>query len=330
MYKLVIISMLFFNCPALGQKGYVYTVKGKVNVSNLKFCLTHEHIMSNFGAPASIISQYDTAALFAQVILYLKTIKSQGINSVFDCTGAYFGRNAQLLKAIADSTGLHIITNTGYYGANKNLYVPEFVKSSTAEAIAAIWIAEFENGIDNSGIIPGFIKLAFDDGVPSEIDIKLFAAGIITHLKTGLTIVAHTGNNTEAASMQMRLLKENKVQLSAWVWTHANNIKDNEVLAKAAANGAWISLDGVKTSNIEEYINRLQFFKERKLLHKILLSHDGNSFPKENAIRPFHAITKDLLPAMRNAGFTTMDIEQILIQNPANAFSISIKNDNKK
>ena len=189
---------------------------------------------------------------------------------------------------------------------------------------------KFEKGIDNSGIKPGFIKLAFDDGVPSEIDIKLFKAGIITHLKTGLTIVAHIGNNAEAAAMQMRLLKENKVQLSAWVWAHANNIKDNEVLARAAADGAWISLDGVKTSNIDEYINRLNFFKERKLLNKILLSHDGNSFPRGNAIRPYHAITKDLLPAMRNAGFTTMDIEQTLIQNPANAFCISIKNDIKK
>ncbi len=329
MYKLIVIFLLFCNRFAFGQQGYVYTVNGKIAANELRFCLTHEHIMSNFGATASVTSEYDTAALFAQVIPYMQTIKGQGVNSIIDCTGAYFGRNPTLLKSIADVTGIHIITNTGYYGASNDQYVPEFVKSSTTEAIAAIWILEFENGIDNSGIKPGFIKLAFDDGVPSEIDIKLFEAGIVTHLKTGLTIVAHTGNNPEAATMQMHLLKQNKVQLSAWVWAHAGSIKDNELLAKAAASGAWVSLDGVKTSNTEEYIKRLQFFKERKLLHRILLSHDGNSFPRGKAIRPYDAINKNLLPAMLNAGFTQKDIEQIMTQNPANAFSISIKNEYK-
>lgn len=168
MHKLVVLFILFFNCSALGQEGYVYTVNGKIKIKELKFSLTHEHVMSNFGAPASITSQYDTAALFAQVIPYLKTIKNQGVSTLFDCTGAYFGRNVRLLKSIATATGLHIITNTGYYGASKDQYVPTFVTSSTADDVAAVWITEFEKGIDNSGIKPGFIKLAFDDGIPSE------------------------------------------------------------------------------------------------------------------------------------------------------------------
>ena len=53
--------------------------------------------------------------------------------------------------------------------------------------IASKWIDEFEDGIKSSGIKPGFIKLAFDDGVPSSIDLKLFEAGVITHQHTGLT-----------------------------------------------------------------------------------------------------------------------------------------------
>jgi phosphotriesterase-related protein len=93
--------------------------------------------------------------------------------------------------------------------------------------------------------------LAFDDGDPSEIDIKLFKAGIFTHLHTGLTLVVHSGNNIKAVQLQMVLLKEYEVHASAWVWIHANKINDEQPLIDLAGQGAWISLDGVNMSYIQ-------------------------------------------------------------------------------
>jgi len=293
-----------------------------VEVDELKFALTHEHLMSNFGKDPSEASQYDETALLNQVIPYIRKIKSLGVNSIFDCTTAYFGRRVDLLKTMADSTGIQIITNTGFYGAANDRYVPEFAFEAAAEEISKVWIEEFEGDIDGTGIRPGFVKLAFDDGIPSEIDKKLFTAGILTHLNTGLTLAVHTSNNPEAADTQLKLLEQYNVSPNAWVWVHANQVEDVELLLMAASKGAWISLDGAKTSNVEEYIDKIDRFRSQNLLHKILLSHDGDGFPMGGEIRKFEAVPQNLIPAMLANGFTEKEINQIMVQNPKEAFMI--------
>ncbi|MGM0375680.1 MAG: phosphotriesterase [Bacteroidota bacterium] len=302
--------------------GVIHTVNGPVKVDELKFALTHEHLMSNFGKDPAEASQYDETKLLNQVVPYLRKIKSLGVNSIFDCTTAYFGRRVDLLKKMADSTGIQIITNTGFYGAADDRYVPEFAFKAPAEEISKVWIEEFEEGIDGTEIIPGFVKLAFDNGTPSEIDKKLFTAGILTHLNTGLTLAVHTGNNPEAADTQLKLLEQYNVSPKAWIWVHASQVEDVELLLKAASQGAWISLDGAKASNVEEFIDIIERFRSQNLLHKILLSHDGDAFPMGGEIRKFESISKNLIPAMLANGFTEKEINQIMVQNPKEAFMI--------
>ena len=203
-------------CQNTRVTNQIHTVQGPINTSQLGLTLTHEHIMSNFGSDISETSKYDSLKLFNQVIPYLKQLKSYGVNSIFDCTTKYFGRNVDLLKMISDSTGLQIITNTGIYGAANDRYIPKFAYNAAINAISKVWIGEFENGIEGTKIKPGFIKLAFDNTTtPSKIDIKLFKAGIQTHLKTGLTLVVHTANNQEAVNVQTSLLNEYGVHPSA-------------------------------------------------------------------------------------------------------------------
>jgi predicted metal-dependent phosphotriesterase family hydrolase len=204
--------------------------------------------------------------LLNQVVPYLKKMKSLGISTIFECTAAYFGRDVETLKALADTTGMQIVTNTGFYGGYNDYYVPKSALTMSEEKIAQIWIDEFEKGIDQTGIKPGFIKLGFDDGTPSDIDKKLFRAGVIAHISTGLTIEVHTGNNPAAATEQLSILEEKKVSPSAWVWVHANKVTNNESLIAAAKKGAWISLDGVNESNKAEYVTKINLFKAQNLL----------------------------------------------------------------
>lgn len=304
------------------NSGIINTVDGPVKVDQLKFTLPHEHLMSNFGKDPGEATQYDEAALLRQVIPYLRKIKSLGVNSILDCTTAYFGRRVDLLKKMADSTDIQIVTNTGFYGAADDRYVPEFAFSATAEEISKVWIREFEDGIDGTEVRPGFVKLAFDDGMPSEIDKKLFTAGILTHLNTGLTLAVHTGNNPEAVTAQLKLLAQYHVSPEAWVWVHAHLAEDVQLLLSAASAAAWISLDGAKESNVPEYINKIEKFKSQNLLHKILLSHDGDGFPMGGEIREFEAIPRHLIPAMLANGFTEKEVDQITVRNPKEAFKI--------
>lgn len=307
------------------SKNFINTVNGPVKTSGLGFTLSHEHLFSNFGKDVEITGIYNEEKLYIQVVPYLRKIKALGVNSIFDCTTAHFGRRVDILKNLADSTGVQVITNTGFYGAANDRYVPAFAFNSTPQEIADIWIAEFKNGIDNTGIKPGFIKLGFDGGTPSEIDRKLFAAGILTHRQTGMTIAVHTGNNAEAIRIQLQLLKELDTNPSALVIVHANMVKDSLLLEKAAGEGAWLSLDGVKQSNIKEYTAKLKWYKSQNLLHKVLLSHDGNGFNKDGDLRDFNAIMEYLIPALRAEGFSPKEIDMMTIVNPLLAFGLKRK-----
>ena len=331
MLKALPLFLILVSCQ-ISQKyeqGFIHTVSGKIAVENLNFSLTHEHIMSNFGADPNYVPNYDEGLLFGQVVPYLKKIRSLGVVSIFDCTTSYFGRDVNILKRLADSTGIQIITNTGFYGAANDRYVPEFAYEKSEQEIAEIWIEEFENGIDGTGIKPGFIKLAFDNGEPSEIDTKLFKAGILTHLATGLTIAVHTGNNPAAAGQQLKLLEQYNVGAAAWIWVHANKVENQDLLISAASKGAWVSLDGVNATNTDDYIEKIRLFKENNFLHKLLLSHDGNSFPRGGAIRKYEAIPMVLIPKLSESGFSEEEINQIMVKNPREAFKITnTKNEN--
>ncbi|PKA99095.1 phosphotriesterase-related protein [Flavobacteriaceae bacterium MAR_2009_75] len=307
------------------QQETMETVRGPIEVSELGFSLPHEHVMSNFGKPQDSTSVYDEEVLFKQVLPYLKQLKSLGVDAIFDCTTAYFGRRIDLLKKISEQTDINIITNTGFYGGANDKYIPQLAYRKQASDIADIWIDEFENGIEGTSIRPGFIKLAFDSGNPSEIDLKLFEAGVLTHLKTGLTLAVHTGENIEAAKSEMRLLEHNDVHPSAWIWVHANKVTEDKPLLDAAKKGVWISLDGVNETNYKNYAQRIQNFKKKQLLDQLLLSHDGNGFPAGGTIRSFDAIVKFLIPELIALGFTPKEIDLLTKENPQKAFLPSIK-----
>ena len=226
---------------------------------------------------------------------------------------------------MADSAGIEVITNTGYYAGANDRYVPESAYESTSEEIAEIWIDEFENGIANTGIKPGFIKLAYDDGDPSEIDSKLFVAGIHAHLKTGLTMAVHNGDNPKAIEKQLQLLDEYGVSPSAWVWVHACNTKSDSLLLAVAKTGAWISLDKFKAPQVEDYISNINLLKQEGYLDQILLSHDGNSYTRGGELRGYQSVITHLVPALKESGFSEEEMNRILVVNPQNAFRISVR-----
>ncbi|MEO9891095.1 hypothetical protein [Aurantibacter sp.] len=316
------IHFLLLSAACKSEKG-INTVQGSISISELGVSLSHEHIMSNYGKDIKETSSYDTLQLFNQVIPYLEQLKGLGVNTIFDCTTEYFGRRIDLLEKISTETGVQIITNTGFYGAANDRYIPELAYNASAQSISKIWIDEFKYGIKGTDRKPGFVKLGFDDGKsPSEIDTKLFKAGMLTHQSTGLTLAVHTGANLEAMQLQTRLLKENNIHPSAWIWTHANKVNNDSVLIDLATQGAWISLDGVKESNTTEYV---KLFKHKQLLDHVLLSHDGNGYPNGGEIRRFDAIFLHLIPELLKNGFTTDDINKILVLNPARAFTIEVR-----
>ncbi|MRG47541.1 phosphotriesterase [Chitinophaga sp. SYP-B3965] len=307
----------------------IITINGPVQANSIGITLAHEHVLVDFiGADKTNESRWDKTTVINKVAPYFTAAKKAGVKAIVECTPAFLGRDVRLLKMLSDKTGIAIITNTGYYGARSNKHLPAWAFTETAEQLAARWVKEFEQGIDGTDIKPGFIKISVDGPTNGLTDIhkKLVRAAAITHLKTGLTIYSHTGPG-RAAFEQLEILKEAKVDPSAFVWVHAQAEKDKTMHIRAAKMGAWISLDNV-SDDMSYYVDALINLKEAGLLNHVLLSHDAGYYrpgePDGGDFRGYTTIFTTLIPLLKEKGFSEREIEQIIVKNPAEALKISL------
>lgn len=306
----------------------IMTVEGLIPSGSFGLTLAHEHVLVDFiGADSTGYDRWNRDTVIFRVLPFLLEAKQNGVRSLVECTPAFLGRDPLLLKMLAERSGMQIITNTGYYGAAGNRAIPESAYSETIDQIADRWVREWENGIEETGIKPGFIKIGVpEDSILSPIHLKIVRAAARAHLRTGLIINSHTGPAAPAFA-ELAILREEGVAPSAFIWTHAQRASGADHI-KAARMGAWISLDNVESTNIETYVAALKNLKANGLLHRALISHDAGWYdvvnPSGLPYRGYTAIFNHLIPALSKAGFTADDIHQLLIINPDKAYTIAV------
>ena len=323
------VAGLWLSRSRINQQDMVMTVNGPVAPSRLGFTLSHEHVMADFiGADKFSKDRYDASEIVTIAMPFLKDIKAKGVTTFIDCTPAYLGRDAAILKRLSDATGLTILTTTGYYGAVHEKFVPAVAYDQTPEQIAAHWIDEWNNGIEGSGIKPGLIKNSTDEGPLTPMQRKLIRAGGLTHLATGLTIAVHSGNGA-AAFEQLDLLKELGVAPSARIWVHAQNEHDKTLHIKGAQMGTWVSFDGVNPESLQSHLDYLQNMKAHNLLGQVLVSQDSGWYhvgdPKGGNFKPYTCVLTQFIPLLRQNGFTQDEVDLIFIKNPAKAFTVKVR-----
>jgi phosphotriesterase-related protein len=304
----------------------VMTVLGPVSPGQLGSTLSHEHVLVDFvGADVIRPGRYDANEAFDVALPFLRRATDLGCRAFVECTPAYLGRDPRLLARLANATGLHILTNTGYYGAAMDRYLPRHAREERADQLADRWVREWTEGIESTGIRPGFIKTGVDAGPLSAVDRTLVQAAARTHARTGLTIASHTGD-TRAALDQFEVLAREGVALEAFIWVHAQNDWDAESRARAAGRGAWVEIDNVDEKTVPACAERVTALKARGCLNRLLVSHDAGWYrpgePRGGAFRGFETVYTALVPALRDAGWTAGELRQLLVTNPAAAFTI--------
>jgi len=331
MFRIVCILFMpafFCCCQSDENQPFIQDVNGPHELDFTRKWLSHEHILVDFiGADSIQPNTWNHDTIIKTVLPYLEEIKEFNVDYFVDATPNYLGRDVRLLEKISEQSGLRILTNTGLYGARDNKFIPSFARDMTAEQLAALWIDEFENGIDGSSIRPGFIKIGVDASDPlHEMHQKLVRAAALTHLETGLTIASHTG---EAVGLwpQLTLLEEMGVSPESFIWVHAQNEENHESYLKAAEMGCWISLDGLGWE-LEQHVEKILFAKNNGILDRILISHDSGWYDPQKEIQtinPYTAIFKKLYPELKSRGFTDEEFKLLMHENPARAYGIKIR-----
>jgi phosphotriesterase-related protein len=314
---------------AKSESSVVHTVDGPIDSDKLGVTLMHEHVMVDFiGADKVSRARYDADKVFEVALPHLKDLKSRGCTTLVECTPDYLGRDPLLLRRLSKASGLNLLTNTGYYAAAQNKFVPAHAYRETADALAARWVREFKNGIEDTGIKPGFMKIGVDAGPLSEIGRKLITAAARCHLQTGLTIHVHTGNG--AAAMEIiDTLKREKVSPNAYVWVHAQNEKDRDLHRKAAEVGAWVEFDGVSERSLDAHVDAVLDLIGRGHLDQLLVSQDAGWYhvgePGGGNYRGYTFLFDNFLPALRKKGVSESQIKTLMVLNPARALAVQVR-----
>src|SRR6185437_10076628 len=119
----------------------VQTASGTVAPDRLGLTLMHEHVLVDFvGADRVSPARYDPDEVFKVALPHLTEVRALGCETLVDCTPAYIGRDVRVLKRLAEASGVHILTNTGYYGAANDKFLPKHAFAESPDQLAARWI----------------------------------------------------------------------------------------------------------------------------------------------------------------------------------------------
>lgn len=314
---------------ARAEDAFVHTVLGRQSPADLGITLMHEHVMVDFiGAEKASRDRYEPEEVFHVSLPFLKNVRELGCRTIVECTPAYLGRDPTLLRRLSEASGVTLVTNTGYYGAANDKFVPGHAYQETPEEIAGRWIKEFRDGIENTGIKPGIMKIGVDKGPLSPIDEKLVRAASIAHRATGLTIASHTGDG-EAALGELRVLEAEGVSPDAFIWVHAQNESNLDLHVQAARRGAWVEFDGIRPETLDQHLKMVRNMMDRGLLRRTLISQDAGWYhvcePGGGRFRSYDFLFADFVPELRKRGTTARHVQTLLVDNPRQALGARIR-----
>ncbi len=311
----------------------VNTVLGPVDTSELGFTLSHEHLATN---AAGILKTFpeliDRAGVIEQANATLNEAFREGLRTIIDVTTIDLGRDVEMMREVSRTTGVHIVAATG-----NHLAVPRPFADLSPEVIADLYVREIKQGIEETGIKAGIIKVASDEGgVTRPQEIVLRAAGQAS-VRTGTPISTHTWSPDRVGEEQVRILQQEGVDMRKVYIGHSNDDTDLGYLTGLLEKGVWLGLDrfpGGRRPGTPYWEERTELTKQlidAGHTSRIMLSHD-HSVPKarygvavqEERIKynpdGYNFITRNVLPKLRDMGVSDESINQIMVGNPRRFF----------
>lgn len=311
----------------------VNTVLGPVETADLGFTLSHEHVGTNAaGLRHTYPEIIDRKGIMEQSVAALKAAYDEGVRTIVDVTTFDLGRDIRMIEEVSRLSGVQIIAATG-----NHLAVPRPFGEVSPDVIAPLYVREIEQGIEQTGIKAGIIKVASDRGgitPPQEIILRAAARA---HHRTGAPISTHTWSPERVGEQQVRILQEEGVNLDRVYIGHSNDDTDLDYLLGLLGKGVWLGMDrypGGRVSGTPKWEQRTETVKQlidAGYCHRIMLSHDY-SVPKARhgaAVQEerrranpdgYNFISRQVLPRLKELGVSGADIHKLTVENPRRFF----------
>jgi hypothetical protein len=138
----------------------VQTVSGRVPAAELGRTLIHEHVLIGFPGwqMDALAPRFDRGEAMARAVDQLQELRDLGVGTFVDPCPMDLGRDVEFLAELSQRSGLRIVCTTGAYFEAEG--ITHTFRHLPVEDIAAIYIKEITEGVGDTGIRAGAVKIA--------------------------------------------------------------------------------------------------------------------------------------------------------------------------
>ena len=320
----------------------VNTVTGPIAPEEMGFTLPHEHIM--FGYPGWQADQtvwpLDRQAVVSRMVGIFQELKALGLKTYVDATPADQGRDPEIYKEISEKAQIHIICSTGLYNEAQGgsaYWKFRSMLGDITDELCELFLKEVTVGIRGTGIKAGCIKVASSHGAITDYEKKVFQAAARVQRETGVPIITHTEEGTMGPE-QADLLTNAGVDPLRIQIGHMSNSTDMRYHLSVLDKGVFGAFDRMGIEVIagcpseREKMPMLIGLIRSGRANQLTLSHDfiatwlGRPLTVNLADLPFLAtwypthVFKNVIPALKAAGVTDVEIRTMTVDNPRRLF----------
>ena len=314
----------------------INTTTGTVTAGELGRTLVHEHVLAGYPGwfMDTRLPPFRRADAIARVVESFQRLHAYGIRTVIDPCPTDLGRDVEFVAEISQRSGITLICTTGVY--TEAFGIPYTFRHLETAAIEDIYIREIEDGIGNTGIKAGLIKIATGDGAVSDYERRMLTAATRAAKATGVPLISHT-ENCSCGHDQIDIVTGEGVAASRLLVGHCDGRDDHPYQASLAQRGAYVGFDrfGLEVFNSDE--NRMRNLRQMidaGYRDQVMVSQDkvncwlgnipGVGTPGDIArIVPNWTMThlfERVFPALLEMGVLQADLDSILVDNPRRFF----------
>jgi phosphotriesterase-related protein len=306
-----------------GKAGVVQTVLGPIDASQLGFTLTHEHVGS--GSEKIFSSR---ASSVADAVDKLKEARDAGIDTIVDVTTFDIKRDIRYREEVSRKSGMQIVAATG-----QHFFAPESLNIRTVEEITDLFVREIEQGIEDTDIKAGVIKVAARSDIMTPAEEKVFKAAARASKATGIPIETHSNSRRRAGEKQAAIFEAEGVSPAKVSLGHSDDTDDMNYLIGLARRGYTLGMDhtfwGMAPGATLPWQKRADCIKQlvdAGFVDKIFLSNDWvHGDVEREKVNPDGMLftLRKTIPYLRQIGVSQPQIHAITVENPGRFFTRS-------
>jgi phosphotriesterase-related protein len=316
----------------------IRTTTGPASPEDLGRTLIHEHVLVGFPGwnLDAKAPRFERDEVMARAVDQMQELLDLGVGTFVDPCPMDLGRDVEFLAELSQKSGMRIICTTGAYFEADG--ITHTFRHLTVEEITEIYIHEITEGVGDTGIEAGAVKIATGSQNVSEYEKKLVTAGARAARETGVPIISHT-QDASCGHDQIDLVTGEGVPAERLVVGHSDGTEDHSYQRSLAERGAFVGFDRFGISlfvSDDVRIRNVLRLAEAGHVERILLSHDsivcwlGRPVPVARSYEEILAALPDwrptlifrkVIPQLLEGGLGKDDVEKILVDNPRRLFS---------